>query len=98
MMKAKALILASALSVSVVTAAPAQAHDYYDYPYGLLGGLFLGLSWNHYHDRGHSHRHGDRHYRHREYRRSESHGHRHRDKHRRHRHGDKHRHRRDRWD
>lgn len=96
-MKAKALILASALSASMAVAAPVQAHQYYDdYPYGLLGGLFLGLTWSHYYDHDHYYRYGDRHYRHREYRRSESYGHYPRDRHRQHRDSDRHRHRRDR--
>lgn len=97
-MKAKALIMISALSASLATAAPVQAHQGYDYPYGLLGGLFLGLTLNHYSDHGHAHRHGDRVYRHREYRRSDSYGQYRRDRHRdRHDHG-RDRHRRDRWD
>ncbi|MCU7929595.1 MAG: hypothetical protein KZQ90_02265 [Candidatus Thiodiazotropha sp. (ex Codakia rugifera)] len=104
-MNHKALLFGTILSVSMAVAAPVQAHDDYDYPYGLLGGLFLGLQLNHHHGHGNHYRHGDRHYRHREYRRSDSHGYRHRDKHRRghgkHRHGhdrDRRRHRRNHRD
>jgi hypothetical protein len=97
-MKAKALILASLVMASAAMASPAQAHDDYDYPYGLLGGLFLGLTWNHYYDHDYSHHHGDRYYRHRDYPRSRSYGRVYRDTHKGSHHRDRDRRGRGRWD
>ena len=91
-MNRKALIIVTALTASLTFGSAAQAHDY-DYPYGLLGGLWLGyhLSDGYHYGHGHRHHHGRHHYRHREYRRSDSHGYKHRDRYKRHR-GHKHKH------
>lgn len=97
-MNHKALILGSVLAASLTLGTTAQAHDDYDYfPYGFVGGLWLGLALDHDHYR--DHRWNDYRYRHhpyREYRRSDSHGYRHRDKYRHDYGRDKYRHDRDR--
>lgn len=92
----KPLAIGAILATSITLTPTAQAHDL---PHDLLGGVLLGLHFNHIHhhrhryDRYPSHRHSDSHgYRHRD---RYKHGHRYCD-----RDCDRHRHdrRRDRWD
>ncbi len=92
-MKRKSLLIATFLTASLAIGSTAQAHDDFDYPFGLMSGLILGLSLDHddhhhyyYHDR----RYPDRHYYHREYRRQESHGYQRHDRDRHDHHYDKH--------
>lgn len=76
-MKHKALLFGTVLAASLVIVSPAQAHDDFDYPLGLMSGIVLGIYLD-----GHDHHDGHRHpiYHHREYRRNDSHGYQHRDR------------------
>lgn len=81
-MNRKALLLGTVLAASLVVVAPAQAHDDYDYPLGLMSGVLLGIYLD-----GHDHHrdHRNPYYHHREYRRHDSHGYQHRDRYKLHR-------------
>jgi hypothetical protein len=80
-MKHKALIFGSVLAASLVIVSPAQAHDDYDYPLGLMSGVLLGIYLDdHNHDHYYYRDHGRPIYHHREYRRNDSHGYQYRDR------------------
>lgn len=83
-MNRKALILGSVLAASLAFGTTAQAHDSYDFPYGLVGGVLLGLHLSDGYYDGHRHHHHERHYHHRDYRRSDSHGYQYRDRYKHH--------------
>ncbi|MCG8487440.1 MAG: hypothetical protein MI756_08230 [Chromatiales bacterium] len=86
----KPLAIGAILAASITLTPTAQAHDL---PYGLLGGVLLGLHFSH----GHYHYYGHRHDHYPSHRRSDSHGYRHRDRHKHgHRHRDRDRHHHDR--
>lgn len=81
-MNRKTLLFGTILAASMAVVAPAQAHDDYDYPLGLMSGMLLGIYLD-----GPDHHRDHRHhfYRHREYRRHDSHGYQHRDRYKHHR-------------
>lgn len=81
-MNRKTLLFGVVLATSIAAATPAQAHDDYGYPLGLMSGMMLGIYLD-----GNDHHRDHRHhfYRHREYRRHDSHGYRHRDRYKHHR-------------
>jgi hypothetical protein len=80
-MNHKALLFGTVLAASLVIVSPAQAHDDYDYPLGLMSGLVLGIYLDG-HDRYRDHH--EHSYYHREYRRDHSYGYQHRDRYQHH--------------